>query len=250
MPRRIAGRRGCSIVGATLGHRARRRAPLRRARRARSCWSGAAPSALEATAADLRVRGAADVAPRVLERQRPAAPRRGASTPRCAPLSAASTSCWSPTACCPTRPLRKRVGRGALAQFDTNARSVIALLTDLAKRFERRARRHRRDLVAGRRRGRASNYVYGAAKAAVAAFASGCATACTQRRARRDHRARLRRHADDRSLREGPAVGRPERVAADIERALDAASASSTRPGSGAGSWRSFATFRSAYSFE
>lgn len=62
----------------------------------------------------------------------------------------------------------------ALASFDTNARSVIALLTDLANRFESQG-----SGVIGiisspaGERGRASNYVYGAAKAAVTTFASG-----------------------------------------------------------------------------
>jgi short-subunit dehydrogenase len=61
-----------------------------------------------------------------------------------------------------------------LESFDTNARSVIALLTELANRFESQGAG-----VIGvisspaGDRGRASNYVYGAAKAAVTNFASG-----------------------------------------------------------------------------
>jgi short-subunit dehydrogenase len=61
-----------------------------------------------------------------------------------------------------------------LQEFTTNALSVMALCTHLANRFE--AQRHGViaviSSVAGDR-GRQSNYVYGAAKAAVTAFASG-----------------------------------------------------------------------------
>jgi decaprenylphospho-beta-D-erythro-pentofuranosid-2-ulose 2-reductase len=61
-----------------------------------------------------------------------------------------------------------------LASFDTNARSTIALLTVLANRFQAQGKG-----VIGvisspaGDRGRASNYVYGAAKAALSNFASG-----------------------------------------------------------------------------
>ena len=62
----------------------------------------------------------------------------------------------------------------AVASFDTNARSVIALLTDLANRFEARDSGAIAVLSSpAGDRGRASNYVYGAAKAAVTVFASG-----------------------------------------------------------------------------
>ena len=68
----------------------------------------------------------------------------------------------------------------ALDSFDTNARSVIALFTnlanraDLANRFEQQGN----GVIAvisspAGERGRASNYVYGAAKAAVTVFLSG-----------------------------------------------------------------------------
>ena len=62
----------------------------------------------------------------------------------------------------------------ALASFDTNARSVIALLTDIANRFESQGT----GVIAvisgpAGAGGRASNYVYGAAKAAVTVLASG-----------------------------------------------------------------------------
>jgi decaprenylphospho-beta-D-erythro-pentofuranosid-2-ulose 2-reductase len=61
-----------------------------------------------------------------------------------------------------------------LVSFDVNARSVLALVTDLANRFE--AQRSGAMAIisspAGDR-GRASNYVYGAAKAAVSVFSAG-----------------------------------------------------------------------------
>jgi decaprenylphospho-beta-D-erythro-pentofuranosid-2-ulose 2-reductase len=62
----------------------------------------------------------------------------------------------------------------ALAAFDVNARSVVAALTAIALRMEPAGRGAIAVVssVAGDR-GRASNYVYGAAKAAVTAFSSG-----------------------------------------------------------------------------
>jgi hypothetical protein len=62
----------------------------------------------------------------------------------------------------------------AVTEFRTNAESIIACLTSLANQFERQG--HGVIAVIGSvagDRGRASNYVYGAAKAAVDAFASG-----------------------------------------------------------------------------
>lgn len=62
----------------------------------------------------------------------------------------------------------------AVSEFRTNAESVIACLTALANRFEHQG--HGVIAVIGSvagDRGRASNYLYGAAKAAVHAFTSG-----------------------------------------------------------------------------
>lgn len=62
----------------------------------------------------------------------------------------------------------------AVSEFRTNAESVIACLVALGNRFERQG--HGVIAVIGSvagDRGRASNYLYGAAKAAVHAFASG-----------------------------------------------------------------------------
>ena len=59
-------------------------------------------------------------------------------------------------------------------EFDTNAVSTVAILGDLANRMERQGHGTLAVIssVAGDR-GRQSNYVYGAAKAAVSTFASG-----------------------------------------------------------------------------
>lgn len=62
----------------------------------------------------------------------------------------------------------------AIAEFRTNAESVIACLTGLAQRFEPQGKGVIAVIgsVAGDR-GRASNYLYGAAKAAIDTYASG-----------------------------------------------------------------------------
>ena len=62
----------------------------------------------------------------------------------------------------------------AIAEFRTNAESVIACLTGLAGRFEAQGKGVIAVIgsVAGDR-GRASNYLYGAAKAAIDTYASG-----------------------------------------------------------------------------
>ena len=64
--------------------------------------------------------------------------------------------------------------RIALQELNTNAISVISLLTHLANRFE--AQRHGSMVVLGSvagERGRQSNYVYGTAKSSVATFLQG-----------------------------------------------------------------------------
>ena len=128
--------------------------------------------ALEVAAADLRVRGAREVESTLLdvndlERHR-----------------AVLDAVWSKWAgldvvllahgTLPDQSSAQGSVEETLASFDTNGRSVIALLTDLANRFELQG-----SGVIGvisspaGDRGRASNYVYGAAKAAVTNFASG-----------------------------------------------------------------------------
>lgn len=109
-----------------------------------------------------------------------------------------------------------------LAAFDTNARSVVALLTPLANRFEQQ----RSGVIAvisspAADRGRASNYVYGAAKAAVSVFASGL------RQRLRGSGVRVVTLSPGfvdtpmtAAFKKGPLWASPERVAADIDRAL------------------------------
>ncbi len=113
--------------------------------------------------------------------------------------------------------------RRALRELDTNAISVISLLTHLGNRFE--AQRHGTIAVIGSvagDRGRQSNYVYGAAKGAVAIFLQGL---------------RNRLHAAGvqvltikpgfvdtrltRSFAKGPLWVGPGRIAADIVSAID-----------------------------
>ena len=111
----------------------------------------------------------------------------------------------------------------ALASFDTNARSVVALLTPIANRFElQRAGTIAVISSPAADRGRASNYVYGAAKAAVSTFASGL----RHRLAKSGVRVlTLSPGFVDTPMTAGIAKGGPlwasaDRVAADIERAF------------------------------
>jgi hypothetical protein len=176
--------------------------------------------ALQAAAADLRIRGASEV--------------------DCASLDANDTAAHAPTldaawsrwdgidvalvahGVLPDQARGQASVDEALASFDTNARSVIALLTDLANRFEAQG-----SGVVGvisspaGDRGRASNYVYGAAKAAVTNFASGL----RHRLYRRGVRVVtiLPGFVDTpmtADFPKGPLWAKPEKVAADIERAL------------------------------
>ena len=124
----------------------------------------------------------------------------------------------------PDQAASERSVGATLASFDTNAASVIALLTLLANRFEAQ----RSGVLAvisspAGDRGRASNYVYGAAKAAVTVFAAGL---------------RHRLHAKGVRVvtivpgfvdtpmtagiaKKGPLWAGPEQVARDIVRALE-----------------------------
>ena len=109
-----------------------------------------------------------------------------------------------------------------LAEFQTNALSVIALCTELAGRFEAQGRGSIAVIssVAGDR-GRQSNYVYGAAKGAVSLFLQGL-------------RNRLSRHGVQvltikpgfvdtpmtQAFKKGPLWATPERIARGIDTAL------------------------------
>jgi len=181
---------------------------------------GRRPDALEAAAADLRVRGAREVESAQLDVNDIQQHR--------VVLDAA----WSKWAgldvvliahgVLPDQSRAQESADEALASFDTNARSVIALLTDLANRFESQS-----SGVIGvisspaGDRGRASNYVYGAAKAAVTSFASGL----RHRLFRQGVRVVtiLPGFVDTpmtAAFRKGPLWVSPDRVAADIVRAL------------------------------
>jgi hypothetical protein len=110
----------------------------------------------------------------------------------------------------------------ALASFDTNARSVLALLTDLANRFERQGSGAIGVISSpAGDRGRASNYVYGSAKAAVTNLASGLRHRLTNKGVRVI--TILPGFVDSpmtTGFRKGLLWVKPERVAKDIERAL------------------------------
>jgi short-subunit dehydrogenase len=113
----------------------------------------------------------------------------------------------------------------ALREFDTNASSVIALLTVLGERMAQAGGGTIGVLssVAGDR-GRASNYVYGAAKAAVSAYCEGMRARLLPRRV---HVLTIKPGpvATPMTLGTklpGPLVASPERVARDIVKAIDA----------------------------
>lgn len=72
----------------------------------------------------------------------------------------------------PERRLCEQSSIEAIREFSTNASSVIALAVELALRLRSGATLAMISSVAGDR-GRASNYLYGSAKAAVSQFASG-----------------------------------------------------------------------------
>ena len=128
--------------------------------------------ALAAQAADLRVRGAAGVATSVLDvndvAQHPAMFE--AAFAHAAGFDAVLVA----HGVLPDQKACQHSVEEALATFDTNARSTIALLTVLAERFETQGAGAIGVITSpAGDRGRASNYVYGAAKAAVTTFAAG-----------------------------------------------------------------------------
>jgi len=208
------------LVGATsaIAHAVAR---LYAARGARLLLIGRRPAALEANAADLRVRGAPAVETAVLDVDR---------LEDHAAVLAQAWQAWGGLDVAliahGTLPDQARAQASVgetLGSLQTNAVSVIALLTDLANRFEIQG-----SGVIGvvsspaGDRGRASNYVYGAAKAAVTNFASGL----RHRLARRGVRivTVLPGFVDTpmtAAFPKGPLWASPERVAVDIVRALD-----------------------------
>src|SRR5699024_848634 len=110
----------------------------------------------------------------------------------------------------------------AVAAWHTNAVSVMALVTEIANRFERNGR----GLVAvissvAGDRGRASNYVYGSAKAALNVFLDGLRhrlfASGVQVLTIRPGMVDTPMTAD---FDKGPLFARPEKVAADIYQAM------------------------------
>ena len=182
---------------------------------------GRRAEALEANAGDLRVRGAADVRTALLDAQ---------DLPRHAEVIATAFAAFGgfdavlvAWGVLPDQAASERSAEIAVASFDTNARSVIALLTDLANRFESQGQGAIAVLSSpAGDRGRASNYLYGAAKAAVTVFASGLRN--------RLHTKGVRVLTIEpgfvdtpmtASFTKGPFWARPEEVAEDIVRALE-----------------------------
>lgn len=190
------------------------------ARQARIVLIGRRAAALDALGADLRVRGATDVECFVLDANDIARHQAflDAAWQRYGGVDHALVA----HGVLPNQAVCEASVEAALASFDTNARSVLALLTDLANRFEQQGSGAIGVISSpAGDRGRASNYVYGAAKAAVSNLASG-----------------LRHRLASKGVRvitilpgfvdtpmtaaftKGPLWAEPDRVAADIERAL------------------------------
>jgi decaprenylphospho-beta-D-erythro-pentofuranosid-2-ulose 2-reductase len=190
-------------------------------RGARICLVGRREEALNASAADLGVRGASATEVIVLDANDIARHRHAMD---------AAWSAWSGIdvaliahGVLPDQLQAQASVEDTLACLDTNARSVIALLTDLTHRFE-----SQRSGVIGvisspaGDRGRASNYVYGAAKAAVTNFASGLRHRLFAAGVRVV--TILPGFVDTpmtKGFRKGPLWTSPERVAVDIVRGLD-----------------------------
>ena len=177
-------------------------------------------AALDANVADLRARGAAEIGTALLDAND--TPRHAAVVETAFAAFGGFDAVLVAHGVLPEQAACEASVEAALTSFDTNARSVIALLTPIANRLEQQ----RSGVIAlisspAADRGRASNYVYGAAKAAVSAFASGLR--------QRLHRSGVRvltlspGFVDTpmtAAFPKGPLWAAPERVAADIDRAL------------------------------
>lgn len=207
------------VIGATsaIAHAVSRR---HAARGARLVLLARDAGRLEANAADLRVRGAAEVRCVVFDALDTAG-HDAAFDQAFAAFNGFDVALVA-YGTLPDQAACEASVEQALQAFDLNARSVLAVLTVLAPRFERQGQG-----VIGvisspsGDRGRASNYVYGAAKAAVTALASGL-------------RHRLARHGVrvvtllpgfvdtpmTAGFAKGPLWATTERVAQDIDAAL------------------------------
>lgn len=159
------------VIGATSAI-AEATARLLAVRKASLYLVGRSAERLEAIAADLRVRGATSVAVDVMDANDIAAhePMIERATEF---LGALDTVLIAHGTLSDQQACEKSVG-ATLAEISTNGLSVVALLTVLANRFDAAGRGSLVVIssVAGDR-GRASNYVYGSAKALVSTFLSG-----------------------------------------------------------------------------
>ena len=127
---------------------------------------------LETIAADLRVRGASSVGTLTLDACDVAS--HGAMLAKAEAAMGGLDGALIAHGVLPSQPAAAADAALALQSFEVNASSVISMATHLANRFEAQKAGCLAVIssVAGDR-GRASNYVYGAAKAAVSAFCEG-----------------------------------------------------------------------------
>ncbi len=185
------------------------------------CLVGRRADALQGLAADLRVRGAVEVAVEILD---------ATQFDAHADCLAASWSRWDgfdvaliAYGTMPEQSTCEADPATALRSFETNATSVVALLLALAARFEEQKGGTLAVISSpAGERGRAANYVYGAAKAAVTATCSGL----RQRLFANNVRVLtiLPGFVDTpmtAALPKGPLWATPTRVAKDIVRAID-----------------------------
>jgi len=208
------------VIGATsaIAHAVGRRWA---GRGARLFLVARAAALLEANAADLRVRGAVDVRTAVLDAND--VERQGALVEAAFRAFDGLDIALVAYGTLPDQ-LRAQGSVGeTLAALDTNARSVIAWLTVLAQAFDAQGAGTIGVVSSpAAERGRASNYVYGAAKAAVSTFASGLRHrfANTPVRVVTIHPGFVDTPMTA-HLPKGPLWATPDAVARDIERALD-----------------------------
>ena len=179
------------------------------------------PAALAAAADDLRVRGAAEVGTAVLDAN---------DITSHAGVVDAAWSKWGgfdrvlvAHGVLPDQAECERSVEMALASFDTNARSVLALLLLLAARLETQGAGSLAVISSpAGERGRQSNYIYGAAKASVTVLAAGLRHRLADKGVR--VLTILPGFVDTpmtASFRKGPLWASPDRVAADIHRAME-----------------------------
>ncbi|MFP6556769.1 SDR family oxidoreductase [Paraburkholderia sp. B3] len=176
---------------------------------------------LDAVAQDLRVRGARDVETHVLDLNDPA--QHAAMLDACRATLGSIDIVLIAHGTLADQSLCERDVDAALLEFSTNALSTIALLTRLANVFEtqRAGTIAVISSVAGER-GRASNYVYGAAKAAVTTFCEGLRARLFKSNVRV---LTIKPGFVDTPMTAGlalpgPLLATPERVGADIVRAV------------------------------